>query len=90
MEFEHCEINFDLGSEPEIEVRSPDGVSTARPEASQGGSGYEVQARAFADAIRAGGSSSPVLLEDAIRTGRVLEAELESIESGTRVQVRVE
>lgn len=90
IEFERGDLSFDLARDPEIEIRHADGVITTHPEASLGGTGYQLQAQALADAIRSGESASPVDLDDAVRTGRVLEAELYSLESGTSVQVRIE
>ncbi len=74
-------ISFMLGRDPEILVTLANGLVSEHPEASSGGTGYEVQARALVKAIRSGGCESPVSMEDAMRTGRVLQLEIESVKS---------
>jgi predicted dehydrogenase len=75
-------ISFMLGRDPEIQFIRSDGATLGHPEASVGGTGYDAQAVALVDAIRAGNGVSPVALDAAIRTGSVLDLEIESLESG--------
>ena len=75
-------ISFVLGRVPEIEVRSRSGAIIGHPEASEGGSGYDAQARAIIDTIVRGAADPPVTLSDAMRAGRILELEIDSVESG--------
>ena len=81
IECEAGTISFALGRTPEIEVRTSDGGIIGHPEASDGGTGYDVQARAIIDAIVRGAGDPPVTLSDATRAGTVLEREIESLES---------
>ncbi|MAD20767.1 MAG: hypothetical protein CMJ52_11580 [Planctomycetaceae bacterium] len=82
IECERGTISFVLGRDPEVEIRSVNGLITGHPEASEGGSGYDAQARAIIAAISEGGGDPPVSMVDAIRAGRVLEYEIRSVESG--------
>ncbi|MEE2972885.1 MAG: Gfo/Idh/MocA family oxidoreductase, partial [Planctomycetota bacterium] len=77
-------ITFDLSREVEILVEGPGGVIQEHPEASDGGTGYDGQAEALVDAIQNGATEPPVTLEEAAQTGRVLQAEIASIEAGGR------
>jgi predicted dehydrogenase len=86
IEFEEGTISFSLGREPEILVTRSGGVTTKHPEASVGGTGYDVQAAALIEAIRSGSGTPPVSLGDAARTGGVLDLEIESLESGGEVR----
>ena len=82
IECERGTISFSLGRTPEILVSHRDGRVTEYPEASIGGTGYDAQARALVDAIAAGLGTPPVSLDDAILAGRLLELEIDSVESG--------
>lgn len=82
IEFEEGTISFSLGREPEILVTRSGGATIEHPEASVGGTGYDVQARACIEAVRSGDGIPPVSLGEAVRTGRVLDLEIESLESG--------
>ena len=85
-ECEHGTMTFDIGRDPEIVIERPDGTREPRPEASEGGTGYDGQVRALIDAINAGDSEPPVTLDHAAETARVLEAEIASVEAdGVRV-----
>lgn len=75
-------MSFSLGREPEVLVTRPGGVTVGHPEASVGGTGYDVQAKACIDAVLSGSGTPPVSLGDAVRTGHVLDLEIESLESG--------
>jgi predicted dehydrogenase len=74
-------VEFDLAKDPEVTVRFPDGRLEPHPEASVGGSGYDGEVQAIIEAIRRGDSSPPVTLEDAAETGRVIHAEIRSLDS---------
>ncbi len=85
-ECDHGTMTFDIGRDPEIVIELPDGTREPRPEASEGGTGYDGQVRALIDAINAGDSEPPVTLDHAAETARVLEAEITSVEAdGVRV-----
>lgn len=81
-ECERGTMTFDIGRDPEVIVELADGSSEPHPEASEGGTGYDGQARALVEAIRSGASEPPVTLEDAAETARVLQAEIASIDAG--------
>ena len=81
-ECERGTMTFDIGRDPEVIVELPDGTNEPHPEASEGGTGYDGQARALVEAIRSGASEPPVTLEDAAETARVLQAEIASIDAG--------
>lgn len=81
-ECERATVTFDIGRDPEVIVETSDGTRTPHPEASEGGTGYDGQVRALAEAIRAGAAEPPVTLDDAAETARVLLAEIASVESG--------
>ncbi|MCP4744197.1 MAG: hypothetical protein GY871_18515 [Actinomycetales bacterium] len=88
IECEAGTISFALGRTPEIEVRTSDGETSGHPEASEGGTGYDLQARSIIDAIVRSADDPPVTLSDATRAGIVLEREIESLESsGERMTV---
>ena len=76
-------IEFDLAKDPEVTVRFSDGRLEPQPEASVGGSGYDGEVQAIIYAIRRGDSSPPVTLEAAADTGRVVQAEIQSLDSGS-------
>ena len=85
-ECERGTMTFDIGREPEIVIELPDGSTEARPEASEGGTGYDGQVRALLDAIESGASEPPVTLDHAAETARVLQAEITSVDGdGTRI-----
>ena len=86
-ECERGTMTFDIGRDPEVIVELPDGTLEEHPEASDGGTGYDGQARALVEAIRSGASEPPVTLEDAAETARVLQAEIASIDAGGARQV---
>ena len=86
IEFEEATISFVLGRDPEILVTRSGGGTTEHPEASVGGTGYDVQAAVLIEAIRYGSGAPPVSLDDAARTGGVLDLEIESLESGGEVR----
>ena len=81
-ECERGTMTFDIGRDPEVVVELPDGTSEPHPEASEGGTGYDGQARALVEAIRSGAAEPPVTLEDAAETARVLNAEIASVDAG--------
>ncbi len=88
IEFESAVVRFALSEDPEVTVESSEGVVTGRPEASEGGTGYEQQAAALIAAIRNGSSEAPVTLREAAETARLLEAEIASIDGdGTSVSL---
>ncbi|MDB4775609.1 Gfo/Idh/MocA family oxidoreductase [bacterium] len=88
IECSEATIEFDLAAEPEVSVRFPDGRLEPHPEASIGGSGYDGEVQAIVDAIQRGDTSPPVTLEDAAETGRVLQAEIRSLDSeGERIVI---
>ncbi|MAD20157.1 MAG: hypothetical protein CMJ52_08205 [Planctomycetaceae bacterium] len=74
-------ISFSLDRTPEVLVTDPEGRVHEHPEASVGGTGYDMQARALVDAILAGRRVPPVTLEEAALTGRVIELEIDSAAS---------
>ena len=73
---------FDFGREPEVVVVHENGTTVPHPEASIGGTGYEVQARRLVDAILAGASESPVTMRDAMSTARLIGCEIASLDRG--------
>lgn len=73
---------FDFGREPEVVVVHENGTTAPHPEASIGGTGYEVQARRLVDAILAGASESPVTMRDAMSTARLIGCEIASLDLG--------
>ncbi len=75
-------MKFDLARDPEVEVIHADGTTVSHPEASVGGTGYEVQTRRLIDALLSGAKVPPVTMEDAARTARLLESEIESMVGG--------
>ncbi len=81
-ECERGTMTFDIGRDPEVIVELPDGTLEPHPEASEGGTGYDGQARALIEAIRSGAAEPPVTLEDAAETARVLQAEIASVDGG--------
>ena len=81
IEFEEGTISFSLGRDPEVLVIRPGDVTTEHPEASIGGTGYDVQAGALIDSIISESGVPPVSLGDAVRTGSVLELEIKSLQS---------
>ena len=87
IECSEATIEFDLARDPEVTVRFLDGSLEPHPEASVGGSGYDGEVQAIIDAIRRGDTSPPVTLEDAAETGRVLQAEIRSLDSGGKTVV---
>ena len=87
-ECEHGTMTFELGRDPEIVVELLDGTSDSRPEASEGGTGYDGQIRALIKAINDGDLEPPVTLDHAAETARVLEAEIASVaDGGARVEL---
>ncbi len=81
IEFQEATISFSLGRDPEIMVLRPGGIECGHPEASMGGTGYDVQAAALIDSIISESGVPPVSLGDAVRTGSVLELEIRSLQS---------
>ena len=75
-------MSFDLARNPEVQVKHADGAITNHPEASIGGTGYEVQARRFIDAVHSGARVPPVTMEDAAKTARLLDCEIDSMVGG--------
>ena len=73
---------FDLARNPEVQVKHADGALANHPEASIGGTGYEVQARRFIDAVRSGARVPPVTMKDAAKTAKLLECEIDSMVGG--------
>lgn len=82
LECEHATMTFELGRDPEVWVTDRLGIETPRPEASDGGTGYDVQILEMIASIGRGDERPPVSLDDAVQTARVLAAELLSLERG--------
>ena len=85
IECERSTIDFDLGRDPEVQVKYTDGSVNAHPEASEGGTGYGGELNAMIDAIRSGASVPPVTLADAEEGMSIIEAELRSLDLDKRI-----
>ncbi|BAM03068.1 Gfo/Idh/MocA family protein [Phycisphaera mikurensis] len=82
---EHATLDFDLGRDPAFRCITRDGASAAPIPAVDGGTGYGPQLRYFLDCIRRGRPADRVTLRDAAASVRLVEAEAESIRTGSRV-----
>lgn len=88
LECDEYTVEFDLGGETEICLRAPDGTLEPRPDASGPGSCYDRQASALIDAIVRESPRGPVTLDDAVATGRLLDAEIASMSrGGVRIEI---
>jgi len=76
IECEHATLDFSLGRDPELMVRTASGDRSVVAGSDYPlGSGYDFEVRALLSAVRSGDFEAPVTLDDAARTQRLLDAE---------------
>lgn len=80
--FEGATADFSLGREPELNL-CRDGLCEPVEFAAE--NAYDREVRCFLKAVRAGSTEGTPSLEDALAVTRILEAEAESLRSGSRV-----